>query len=155
MFDREVWAGIAHFLLWFGCGEGDRGIVIRYPAGTRNFVFPKRPDRPWDPHPTTTLLFSGYRVLFSRKVKRLGRKADHSSSRMPRWRMRRAVPPLPSPSLWRSPCLSPATTFCEIWVSHGFFEYADYGLCKDVMACSLEDGVPASGIAADFIFMVI
>jgi hypothetical protein len=35
------------------------------------------------------------------------------------------------------------------------FEYADCGLCKDVMACSLEVGVPASGITADFIFMEI
>jgi hypothetical protein len=32
------------------------------------------------------------------------------------------------------------------------FEYAGYGLCKDVMACSLDDGVPASGITADFVF---
>ena len=78
----------------------------RYSISGRNkeFCLSKAPGQTRRPHPTPTIpLLSGYLVHFSRKVKRLGRKADHPSSRLPRLRVRRAIPPVPSPSLWRSP----------------------------------------------------
>jgi hypothetical protein len=55
------------------CGLDGRGLIAE--RGMRFFSTPQRPDRLWSP---PSLLSNGYLRLLLRRVKRLGRKADHS-----------------------------------------------------------------------------
>jgi hypothetical protein len=57
----------------------DRGFGVRVPVESRIFSSPRRPDRFWGP---PSLLPNGYRGLFPRGVKRPGREADHSPTRV-------------------------------------------------------------------------
>jgi hypothetical protein len=52
----------------------DRGGQTSSPGRVKNLSSPRRPDRLWGP---LNLLSNGYRRLFLRGVKRLGREVDH------------------------------------------------------------------------------
>jgi hypothetical protein len=68
--DRFARAGVAT-----GYGLHGRGVGVRVPVGSRIFPSPRRPDRLWG---LPSLLYSGYRGLFARGVKRPGREPDRS-----------------------------------------------------------------------------